>query len=273
MSWIPGYWELAPPAGLAGALACLWVRVVAQDNSVPGMILPDGCVDLIWQHGRGSFVAGPDTGPAPSASPPGTILVGARFHPGAGGAALGIPLVRLRDLRVDAVEFRPDLVRRLPFDLAPDEALGRMRLVAAELVTAGPPDALVVHAARLVEDPRTRSIDLVRALGVSERQLRRRFDAAVGYGPKTLQQVLRFQRFLAGTSPREGNTDLAQLAVEVGYADQAHLTREVGRLSGLSPATVVRNRTRVPPTAAGTRIESGQSFPWSAEHRPPEPST
>ena len=33
--------------------------------------------------------------------------------------------------------------------------------------------------------------------GVSERQLRRRFVDAVGYGPKTLARVLRFQRFLA----------------------------------------------------------------------------
>ena len=129
---------------------------------------------------------------------------------------------------------------------------------------AGPPDGLVVQAAWLVGDPRTRSTDLVHALGVSERQLRRRFDAAVGYGPKTLQRVLRFQRFLARITPRGEISDLAQLAAETGYADQAHLTREVGRLSGLSPAGLARNRTGVLPTAAGARIESGQGLPWSA---------
>lgn len=268
MSWTSGYWEMAPPIGLAGALACLWVRVVAADSSRSGMVLPDGCVDLIWQQGRGAFVAGPDTSPATNALPPSAVLVGARFHPGAGGPALGIPLARLRDQRVDAFEFRPDLARRLPLDLSPDEALRLMRGVSAELVMAGPPDGLVVQAARLVGDPRARSADLVHALGVSERQLRRRFDVAVGYGPKTLQRVLRFQRFLARITPRGEISDLAQLAAETGYADQAHLTREVGRLSGLSPAVLARNRTGVLPTAAGARIESGQGFPWSAEHLP-----
>jgi hypothetical protein len=57
-----GYHEFAPPAALRSALACLWVRVVAQEGP-PTRVLPDACVDLIWESGRGAFVAGPDTGP------------------------------------------------------------------------------------------------------------------------------------------------------------------------------------------------------------------
>jgi AraC-like DNA-binding protein len=73
-------------------------------------------------------------------------------------------------------------------------------------------------------------------LGIGDRQLRRRFLDAVGYGPKTLERILRFQRFLrlAGADP-----DLARLAVEAGYADQAHLTRECTRLAGLPPAQLL----------------------------------
>ena len=69
-------------------------------------------------------------------------------------------------------------------------------------------------------------------LGVSERQLRRRFADAVGYGPKTLARVLRFQRFLALAATGD---DLARLALGAGYADQAHLTRETRRLAGRTP--------------------------------------
>ena len=65
------------------------------------------------------------------------------------------------------------------------------------------------------------------AIGIGDRQLRRRFLDAVGYGPKTLERILRFQRFLM----LEG-TDLARLALDAGYADQAHLTRECTRLAG-----------------------------------------
>ena len=74
------------------------------------------------------------------------------------------------------------------------------------------------------------------ALGISERQLRRRFADAVGYGPKTLARVLRFQRFLTLAG---GGDDLARLAFAAGYSDQAHLTRECRRLAGRTPAELV----------------------------------
>jgi AraC-like DNA-binding protein len=58
------------------------------------------------------------------------------------------------------------------------------------------------------------------ALGVSERQLLRRFDKAVGYGPKTLDRVLRFQRFRSrAPSVARGDEDLVRVAADLGYAD------------------------------------------------------
>lgn len=71
-------------------------------------------------------------------------------------------------------------------------------------------------------------------LGFSERQLRRRFQAAVGYGPKTLQRVLRLRRFLARAAAADGDNQLATAAFEAGYTDQAHLGRECRALTGLS---------------------------------------
>jgi transcriptional regulator GlxA family with amidase domain len=71
-------------------------------------------------------------------------------------------------------------------------------------------------------------------LGLSERQLRRRFHAAAGYGPKTLQRVLRFRRFLAACNP-----DLARAALDAGYADQSH---ECTRLAGRPPAALLAQR-------------------------------
>ena len=80
-------------------------------------------------------------------------------------------------------------------------------------------------------DPRQRVESLAGDLGLSERQLRRRVRAGVGYGPKTLQRVLRLRRFLRG-----GDGDLGRAALDAGYSNQAHLTRECTRLTGLSPA-------------------------------------
>jgi transcriptional regulator GlxA family with amidase domain len=74
---------------------------------------------------------------------------------------------------------------------------------------------------------------LAEELGLSERQLRRRCMAGVGYGPKTLQRVLRLRRFL-----RAGADELAKAAFDAGFADQAHLTRECRRLTGLPPSAL-----------------------------------
>ena len=75
-------------------------------------------------------------------------------------------------------------------------------------------------------------------LGISERSLRRRCHEAFGYGPKSLDRILRFQHFLwlAGAGEETG---LSALAAAAGYADQAHLTREARRLSGLTPAAIL----------------------------------
>jgi len=107
----------------------------------------------------------------------------------------------------------------------------------ARLRDAGEPDRLVLAAADWLGRPGTCVSALGRLLGIGERQLRRRFDGAVGYGPKVLDRVLRFQRLVAAAPAiAAGDDALARVAAELGYADQAHLTRECKRLSGLTPA-------------------------------------
>jgi transcriptional regulator GlxA family with amidase domain len=93
----------------------------------------------------------------------------------------------------------------------------------------------------LARHPAGRIADLCRLLEVGERRLRRRFAAAVGYGPKTFQRVLRLQRVLAqaGGLPRAG-ASLAAIAAEAGYADQAHMSRELQALTGRSPAALLQ---------------------------------
>jgi AraC-like DNA-binding protein len=82
---------------------------------------------------------------------------------------------------------------------------------------------------------------LARALAMSERSLRRKFDEAFGYGPKTLDRILRYQRFRK-LAQLNGNSSTAALAVEAGYADQAHLVRESRRLTGRTPFVLARMR-------------------------------
>jgi methylphosphotriester-DNA--protein-cysteine methyltransferase len=81
--------------------------------------------------------------------------------------------------------------------------------------------------------------------------LRRRFEQAAGYGPKTLQRVLRFRRLIRQLTVAPERPELASLAIRLGYADQSHLTRETTRLAGLPPAALAVRCRRMSADAAG----------------------
>jgi AraC-like DNA-binding protein len=242
----PGYTEWPAPAGLRHAIACLWAQVIpdgGRDRIV--LVLPDACSDLIWEPGRGAYVAGPDTGPVRTVLKAGTVVIGVRFRPTAGGPALGVPLSGLRDQRVDLQDLRHRDARRLPGTLDPDTGATRALQLAAALVADADLDPAATQATVLLADPRARAEDVAAEIGLSIRQLRRRCHAVVGYGPKTLQRVLRFRRFVSRIDAGPGGPgalDLAALAAQAGYADQAHLTRECHQLAGLTPAALVRQR-------------------------------
>src|SRR5262245_38210107 len=89
---------MAPPPDLAESVACVWTSV-----SRGGVILPDGCVDIVWRGDR-LIVAGPATKAAGAGLPAGLPVAGVRFRLGAAGAALGVPAVEFADLSVDAEE-------------------------------------------------------------------------------------------------------------------------------------------------------------------------
>ena len=223
------YREFTPPAWARQAIACFWVR---RGDGDPVRVLPDACTDIVWRAGGEAVVAGPDTRAWESSTQAGQLTVGVRLLPGAGGAALGVPLTELRDSRVP--------VQALGFDDLGDldalEAPAALARLTLRLVADAPPDPAVRAAVPRLLDPSQRVDELADWLGFSERQLRRRFLAAVGYGPKTLQRVMRLRRFLAGAGGREG---LAAAAISAGYADQAHLARECRALAGLTPGQLV----------------------------------
>jgi AraC-like DNA-binding protein len=245
--WVPpGAWltdtyaEWKPPAALRGQLACLWASVVPDDGGPATLVLPDACSDLVWEQGAGAYVAGPDTTAYRAATRPGRVVVGARFRPGAGGPVLGLPLSELRDRRVPLADVLP--AASLPASLAPAAAAARVLDLAGRLVVDAVADPAAAHAAAGLRDPAARSEDVAAEAGLSERQLRRRVQAAAGYGPKTLQRVLRFQRFVRLVDAAPRLPDLADTAIQAGYADQPHLTRESHALSGYPPAELYRLR-------------------------------
>jgi AraC-like DNA-binding protein len=221
-------------------VACTWEQATAAGHEQ--RVVPDACVDLIWSGERLS-IAGPDTRARVVALAPGSRLVGVRLRPGAAGAVLGLPASELCDTSPDAADVlgRQTAAALAQALAAAGDPQGLLRR-AVELRGVLEPDPLVSAAVRALGRPRAR-VDVVAVeLGLSARQLQRRISDAVGYGPKMLARVLRFRR-LQALPP----APLAELALDAGYADQAHMTAEVTGLAGVSPVRFLKDRT---PTSA-----------------------
>jgi AraC-like DNA-binding protein len=261
----PTYREFRAPAALADIAECFWRRERWRPRDRDLGVLPDGRVDLIWAADGQIVVAGPQTRPLGRPLPPHLVVVGVRFPPGVGPPLLGVAAHELADMHVslEAIDSRPAaaLRRTLMTIENPAEApAGIGRAVARRVDARWWPDPVVPQAAELLKRPQARVGRIAIELAISERQLERRFREAVGYGPKTLQRVLRFQRLVAALELGRARTGgLAWIAAAIGYSDQAHLTRETRELSGLSPVHLKRTLGALNDEGASGSFQDGQS--------------
>jgi AraC-like DNA-binding protein len=235
--------ERPPAPALADRVTCVWIqRVAPESTAFTHRASPNGSVELVCEVGSMPRILGPQTGPIEHALVPGTTVVGVRLRPEAASSVLGVPGSELVDLTLGADELLTDRAHAL------QELVGRAasahqaaahleRTVAERLVDVPVPDPVVaVTVRRLMSGRRAEVASTASSLFISERQLRRRFEAATGLTPTTLHRILRFQRFLAlAWTSEQPSTQVARLAVEAGYVDQAHLSREAARLEGRSP--------------------------------------
>ncbi|WP_084963063.1 helix-turn-helix domain-containing protein [Thermoactinospora rubra] len=243
------YVERAPLPELAGVVRTVWLQRTGEAPYVQRH-LPTGGVEIHFPIGGAPRLLGPLTGPEIEVIPAHTTIVGVRFQPGAAP-----PLPTVLD---DLVDQCPDLTEL--WGSSADrlvEAMGRagsperaLMVLQAHLVRefrgGARVDPLVGEAVRALMPWHPVSIDaLADHLALSPSQLRRRCLHGLGVSPKVLQRTLRFQGFLAlaqagaTATGRRGSDGMAGLAVDVGYADQAHLSRECLRLTGLTPSRLL----------------------------------
>jgi methylphosphotriester-DNA--protein-cysteine methyltransferase len=242
----PAYREHRPDPALRAYLECAWVRRLDPgEDPLAAAILPDGHVDIVLFADGRALVAGVDTAPVKVTAVTDTTVAGLRLAPGAARAVLGVPASELRDARCDLADLWGD------DDAEAIAAGGRdagSRLECAQAVVrrrlgrAPDPDPAVAAISRVLRSRGGRVTPLAERCGLSDRQLRRRFHDAIGYGPKTYERVTRFQRMLHLAQGATERVDLAALAVTAGYADQAHMTAECSRLGGAPPARLLAAR-------------------------------
>ncbi|NEI05278.1 helix-turn-helix domain-containing protein [Rhizobium leguminosarum] len=243
-NFLLSYCEFRPPAELATHVACTWCNLSRAVVGAPAQaIIPDGCADIIVFGDEAPHIAAPArTTQWVNPPPVGTLISGIRFRPGAVRRILGCDAI---ELRAWSVELEAVCGRRSWPLLAELRAAGRSdaRRRAAlagwarhQLDQNTEADHLVLRAgAMLTRAPGSNLTAVAEGLDISTRHLHRSVSAACGYGPKTLQRIMRLQTSLRLTATQRPAPGLAHLASAAGYADQSHMTREFLDITGLTP--------------------------------------
>jgi AraC-like DNA-binding protein len=244
--------ERRPAMPLAALVSIAYVKLAARDEPYSDLTIPNGCVELRCTVGATPMIFGPQTGPLSKSILPGATEIGLRFRAGAAASVIGVPASELRDQTVSFADLfgrgaSADLSEQIAESASPADALRHLQgIVEKRLADGAGPDPLIREVVRRLMPWRGGDVNgLSSALGISQRQLRRRCHASLGLGPKVMHRLLRFQGFLAlgheslmHRDVRRGY-DLAGLASEADYTDQSHLTRECVRLTNQTPSALL----------------------------------
>jgi AraC-like DNA-binding protein len=243
---------------LAPFIKCIWSQ--ESDRAIFDVgrerILPDSCVELVihfrdpflthFADGSSdlqpqSFVVGQmkrflEIGPAGRMG-----LIAVRFR--ARGAYLFFqrPLSEVAAGIVDLKDILKSRARELTERIAlAGEMTARVKIIEEALLELlsrnGHLDQTVDQGLKLIDANRGQLNvgQLAAHLGVSNRQLLRRFQHAVGLSPKEYARVSRFLHAVRCLSEREPGT-LTETAIACGYYDQAHFNHEFREMAGMAP--------------------------------------
>jgi AraC-like DNA-binding protein len=252
------YQEHPSPVDLQDWVQCLWTMEAPVAMPWTHRVLPDGCIDILFDVSGGctgqSYVVGMMTRPLLVARSGPSHTTAVRFKPGGAVAFFREPLHRLTDARVELQELwaRPGPMLERLAAAAPrqrvDLLVAELRRRLAERLPRGLAGCrIALH--RLAQEPETGVRDLCAEVGVSRQALARSFRDHVGVPPKTLARVLRLQRALSLLAQPEAGRTLpwAELAVAAGFYDQSHLIAEWRELVGLTPREyLAESRGRFP---------------------------
>jgi AraC-like DNA-binding protein len=239
----------APHESLRRFVDRYWIaRWDVSGTSYPQRLLTHPSVNVTVE-GNEAVVHGVQTGVTSQVLVGRGAALGILFRPAGFRPFLNAPMWTITDQRVALDELIPGAAHRLAAAVRTGESEA---MVGAADACLGPlvprePQASETTAAWVdwISENRgtVRVKDVGRRAGITPRQLQRRFKDHVGIAPKAVIQRYRF--FAAAELARTGDAAWAAAAVDLGYSDQAHLTREFATIAGLPPGRYVREERAV----------------------------
>jgi AraC-like DNA-binding protein len=221
-------------------------------RGVAEAIIPDGRMEIVFHYGArfdrhrpdgtterqdAAMLVGQQLAPVVLSHDGEAKVAAIRLRPAAGRALVGCAAAEINDRFVDLeAVFGPTSLIREQLALAENDG-ARVMLLDSWLgahVRGSSCPALTAAVDAILAGPASADLAAVAAdAGISLRQLERRFIVDVGVPPKTFARLARLQTALSRIAAGRA---LADVALDCGYYDQSHMTRDFMRLGETSPA-------------------------------------
>jgi AraC-like DNA-binding protein len=253
--------EFEPPSALRDTIQCFWYdRRDFGERQSSFAVLPDGYAEIIFHFGSPcSLVHNGALQPLPSPFMMGLLnqpvlfytknrleIIGIRCFPWTVFDLLGLPSGK------DSVHIIDHPITQLQATLAEwvqagklDEALAQIKQYFLDARLRVVTDSMLAKAGVAMREANgTLPVSQVAAAAhATVRTLERKFRKSAGYTVKDVSGLMRFEQ-VRNHLWIYPDANLAGLAHELGYTDQAHLSREFKRYSGTTPAAFARSMTQ-----------------------------
>jgi len=232
------YREYLPCEALRPFIQCYWALRGGTSDPQSQLVFPDGHMEIIFhladpfalirEDGIASvqsnaLIAGQIWQPVTLRQSSSADVLAIRFQPAGAASFMRFPQQEIAGSIANLEDFwgsRARQIRNALGEMQTDQ--GRIQLLEQHLLAMRPAGPVSLGA-------------------LSQRHYRRRFEETVGLPPKLFQRIRRFQSALSVL----GQRPIAEVALECGYYDQAHLVRDFKQFSGLTPTAWLRGQQNV----------------------------
>jgi AraC-like DNA-binding protein len=234
----PKYAQTSVPAILTDFLECEW-SVRSAEHALT--VYPDGHMELLFDASGKVYLVGVASRAIRWKTDPNATLRGLRLRPGTLTCLFGLPSSELSDHALPISEVPSPLAKEIA-GLAgqsnnQDQLLKSVLGVLAKACQAASRPRWLTLALSQIQ---ARSIQSVaRSMDSSERHLRRLFLREVGVGPARFKRILRLQQTIDEMRRLPGTVSAAQIALDAGFSDQAHMSHEIKGLTGKTPSELL----------------------------------
>ena len=252
------YREINPSPEISHLVLSFWEFTAQDENPEPIIheIFPDGCVSLFYYRNRNTdvtriFIKDLSLETVKTEIFAGDVYWGMRLSPTACAKILRVNPSAIQSQPLNESENFLHLTGGLLEEFNDcqifEEAVKVYETVVKSLqLTTAETDEKIAEAVRIIEENRgeVKISEIAEAVGLSLRQLERRFKKNSGLSPKQFARARRI-RATAISLMEEPKMNWASRAAEMGFADQAHLTHEFSMLTGRSPNSFAEKVKRI----------------------------